>query len=45
MFNYRRANEKDIDVILNLNNELCIFETNSGFDYYIKDFSIIFSKK
>lgn len=40
MFNYRLASIRDIETILNLNNELCKYETESGFDVYVKDWAL-----
>ena len=40
MFNVRRATAQDLNEIINLNNELCKYEMDSGFDVYIKDFSL-----
>ena len=40
MINYRIATESDLDAIVGLNNELCKFETESGFDVYVKDCSL-----
>lgn len=40
MFKIRQATTDDIEAILHLNNELCKFEMKSGFDTYIKDWSL-----
>ena len=40
MINYRTATDNDINEILILNNELCKYETESGFDVYIKNWSL-----
>ena len=40
MINFRKAEISDINSILNLNNDLCKFEMDEGFDNYIKDWSL-----
>ena len=40
MINFRKAEISDINSILDLNNDLCKFEMEEGFDNYIKDWSI-----
>ena len=40
MINFRKAEISDINSILNLNNDLCKFEMEEGFDNYIKDWSL-----